>query len=162
MLSMLSYHFASEIPAAPPKSPEEAITPAPRYPTLAGKRVVIVEDEGLTQMQLRRILKNAGMHVAASAVNGPEGVEAARRESPDLVLMDITMPGGFDGLEAARRILAERRLCLVMLTAYTEYQEEAMRLGARGYIVKPILTETLLPSLETTLRSFYDESRSSA
>lgn len=81
---------------------------------LAGKRVVIVEDEGITQMLLRRMLKEAGLTVLTSAVNGEEGVRTVLRERPDLVLMDIRMPGSFDGLEAARRILAEYRVCIVM------------------------------------------------
>ena len=72
-------------------------------PVLAGKSVVVVEDEGITQMQLRRILRNAGLKVVGSATNGAEGVEVVLRERPDLVLMDIRMPGSFDGLEAARQ-----------------------------------------------------------
>src|SRR5689334_15170263 len=74
-------------------------------PILKGKRVVIVEDEGITQMQLRKILTPAGITVVGAAISGPEGVEIVLREKPDLVLMDIRMPGEYDGLEAARRIL---------------------------------------------------------
>ncbi len=58
-------------------------------------------------MQMRRLLKRAGLTVDASAVNGEQGVEAVLRERPDLVLMDIRKPGRIDGLEAARRFLAE-------------------------------------------------------
>ncbi len=123
---------------------------------LAGKRVVVVEDEGVTQMQLRRLLKNAGLSVVASAANGPDGVEAVLSERPDLVLMDIRMPGPFDGLEAARRILAEYCVCIVMLTAFSqdEYRKRAADLNVCGYILKPVTTESLLPQIETALRDF--------
>lgn len=100
-----------------------------RSTVLQGKRVVIVEDEGITQMQLRSILKRAGLVVLASAVDGVEGVATTLRERPDLVLMDICMPGPFDGLEAARRILAEYHVCIVMLTAFSdaEYRKLTIR-----------------------------------
>src|SRR5689334_20722321 len=71
---------------------------------LTGKTVIIVEDEGITQMQLRRTLKTAGLVVVGSATSGEKGVEAVLKNRPDMVLMDIQMPGAYDGLEAARRI----------------------------------------------------------
>lgn len=123
---------------------------------LRGKRVVIVEDEGLTQMQLRRILVLAGMQVAASAMNGPMGVAAALAEKPDLVLMDIRMPGEYDGLEAARRILEQVNICVVMLTAFAEptYRARATEIGTCGYVTKPIDQDTLIPQLEAALIRF--------
>ena len=78
---------------------------------------MICEDEGITQMQLKRILSQAGLIVAAVAGDGRAGVEAVLREQPDLVLMDIKMPV-MEGLEAARQIRADYPVCLVMLTAY--------------------------------------------
>jgi two-component system, response regulator PdtaR len=139
-----------------------ALPPDPRSSSgnlsslLSGKRVVIVEDEGITQMQLRRILKNAGLTVLASAVNGEEGVTTVLRERPDLVLMDIKMPGSIDGLEAARQILAEYHVCIVMLTAFSdaEYRQRAQELKTCGYVVKPITTESLLPQLEAAYQNF--------
>ena len=123
---------------------------------LVGKSVVIVEDEGVTQMQLRRMLKNAGLKVVASAINGEQAVEAVLRERPDLVLMDIRMPGPFDGLEAARRILAEYSVCIVMLTAFSdeEYLKRAEEIKVCGYILKPVTTESLIPKIEAALRNF--------
>jgi len=104
------------------------------------------------QMQLRRILTQAGLRVVAIAGDGQTGVEAVLRERPDLVLMDIKMPV-MDGLEAARQILAAYRVCIVMLTAYAteEYRQQAAELGACGYIVKPITAQTLLPQLQRAL-----------
>src|SRR5581483_6962366 len=110
--------------ASAPKSSEQAGR-APNV-TLAGKRVVIVEDEGITVMQLRRMLVRAGMLVVGTAGNGKEGIETVLRERPDIVLMDIKMPV-MDGLEAARRILETYPVCILMLTAYStaEYQHRA-------------------------------------
>jgi response regulator NasT len=118
---------------------------------LVGKRVVIVEDEGVTQMQLRRLLTNAGLNVVGTAGNGKEGVEVILRELPDMVLMDINMPQ-MDGLEAARIVLEAQKTCIVMLTAYSDesYQQQAREAGARGYLLKPVSRDTLLPLLRQT------------
>jgi len=123
--------------------------------TLAGKRVVIVEDEGITVMQLRRMLVRAGMLVVGTAGNGKEGIETVLRERPDIVLMDIKMPV-MDGLEAARRILETYPVCILMLTAYStaEYQHRAQAIGTAGYILKPITSQTLLPELQAAYARF--------
>lgn len=114
---------------------------------LAGKRVVIVEDEGITQMQLRRVLTLAGLKVVGHALTGEEGVTVVLQERPDVVLMDITMPGNINGIEALRRIRTEYSVCIVMLTAYAEFREEAEAAGSCGYIIKPIDSTTLIPQL---------------
>ena len=121
---------------------------------LVGKRVLTVEDEGITQMQLGRILRSAGMVPIGIATSGPEGVAVALRERPEIILMDINMPGEYNGLEAARRILAEYRTCILMLTAYTDYAELAKDIGAQGYLMKPIDRLTLLHHLRQALDSF--------
>jgi YesN/AraC family two-component response regulator len=125
--------------------------------TLEGKRVVIVEDEGITQMQLRHILSNAGLVVAGVAGNGKLGAEVVLRERPDLVLMDIRMPI-MDGLEATRHILDVYPVCVVILTAFSdeEYWEEATGMGVCGYLLKPVRADTLLPKL-VSMYQFYHE-----
>ena len=138
--------------AATPSNGEPAADTLPRRSRgdsaqLAGKHVVIVEDEGITQIQLRRVLTAAGLVVVGIAGNGAAGVETVLREKPDIVLMDVKMPGEFDGLEAARRILASFSTCVVMLTAFGDYEEEAFAIGAAGYVVKPVDSQTLVPKL---------------
>jgi two-component system, response regulator PdtaR len=124
---------------------------------LRGKRAVIVEDEGITQLQLKKLLRAEGIQVVGTASNGREGVEFVLRERPDFVLMDVRMPE-MDGLEATERILAEYRVCIVMLTAFSdqEYRQRAGALGACGYVLKPFTAETLVPQLETAYRQFHN------
>lgn len=106
-------------------------------------------------MQLKRTLKQAGLDVVGMADNGETAVEMALRERPELILMDIRMPK-MDGLKAAREILAEYSVCIVMLTAFSDetYQQEAREIGASGYLVKPISRDLLLPALQKALAAF--------
>jgi YesN/AraC family two-component response regulator len=124
-------------------------TPPPFLSALAGKRIVTVEDESITQMQLRKVLTRAGLVVVGQAMNGRDGVELILREKPDLVTMDITMPI-MDGLEATRQIMEQDNTCVVIVSAYTneEYRQKAAEVGACGYVVKPIAAASLLPALE--------------
>ncbi len=128
-----------------------------QYENLVGKRVVICEDEGITVMQLERALTRSGLIVIGKAGNGCECVDLVVRVKPDIVLMDIVMPGQ-SGLEATRRIMAEFPTCIVMLTANSdaENMDEARKLGAAGYIPKPIASEHLLPALSQALQMFYE------
>jgi len=123
--------------------------------SLEGKRIVICEDEGVTQLQLRRALTRAGLNVIGVAINGRQGLELALRERPDIILMDIHMPI-MDGLEAARRILETFSVCVIMLTAFSdeEYIGKAQAIGTSGYILKPVTSDTLLPQLRKGYEAF--------
>ena len=147
------YSFPSE-PGAPTGSGSPAELPLGPGSSLRGKRVVIVEDEGITQMLLARILARAGMQVAGLATTGERAVELVLRERPDLVLMDINMPGPLNGVEASRRILAEFLVCIVVLTAYhdEDYRTESQAFGAGGYLIKPVNSQSLVPQLEDAIR----------
>ncbi len=123
--------------------------------SLQGRSAVIAEDEGITQMQLRTILSRAGLRVLASARDGAEAVQVVLLHRPEIVLMDINMPGPFNGLEAARRILAEFHTCIVMVTAYDDFQQEAERSGTCGYVLKPINSNFLVPALEAAWQGFH-------
>ena len=146
----------SEIPlpsSRPPTLP--ASQGVQSYPDLRDKRVFIVEDEGITQLQLKRILRAQGMEIAGTASDGQDAVALVLDTQPDVVLMDIKMPG-MDGLEAAERILKEYPVCIIMLTAFSdrEYYEKADAIGTSGYIVKPVSAETLLPQVLFAYRKF--------
>jgi two-component system, response regulator PdtaR len=112
-------------------------------------RVLVAEDETIIRLDLREILERAGFEVCAEARDGEEAVELARSEQPDLAVLDVKMPR-VDGIEAARRILAERPIPIVMLTAYGQEDlvSRAVEAGVFGYLVKPFREADLLPALQ--------------
>ena len=95
------------------------------------------------------MLEGAGFEVVGEAHDGVEAVELARSEQPDLAIMDVKMPR-LDGIEAARRILDERPIPIVMLTAYgqEEIVSRAVEAGVFGYLVKPFREQDLLPAIQ--------------
>jgi response regulator NasT len=96
------------------------------------------------------MLEGAGFEVCAQARDGVEAVELARSEQPDVAVLDVKMPR-LDGIEAARRILGERPIPIVMLTAYgqEELVSRAVEAGVFGYLVKPFREADLLPAIHT-------------
>jgi response regulator NasT len=113
-------------------------------------RVLIAEDETIIRLDLRDLLERAGLEVCAEARDGVEAVELARSELPDVAVLDVKMPR-LDGIEAARRILEERPIPIVMLTAYgqEELVSRAVEAGVFGYLVKPFRESDLLPAIHT-------------
>jgi response regulator NasT len=113
-------------------------------------RILIAEDETIIRLDLRTLLEEAGHEVCAEARDGVEAVELAERESPDLAILDVKMPR-LDGIEAARKILEDRPIPIVMLTAYgqDELVTRAVEAGVFGYLVKPFRENDLLPAIAT-------------
>jgi two-component system, response regulator PdtaR len=114
-----------------------------------GLRILVAEDETIIRLDLVTTLEDAGFDVCAAAKDGDEAVELARSERPDLAILDVKMPN-LDGIEAARRILAERPIPIVMLTAYeqAELVSRAVEAGVFGYLVKPFRAGDVLPAIE--------------
>jgi response regulator NasT len=113
-------------------------------------RILIAEDETIIRLDLRELLERAGFEVCAEARDGEEAVELARAQQPDVALLDVKMPR-LDGIEAARRILEERPIPIVMVTAYGEQElvSRAVEAGVFGYLVKPFRESDLLPAIQT-------------
>ena len=132
-------------------------------------RILVAEDETIIRLDLKETLERAGHEVCAEARDGEEAVEMARSEQPDLAVLDVKMPR-LDGIEAARRILAERPIPIVMLTAYgqDELVARAVEAGVFGYLVKPFRETDLLPAMQTArarhaeLETLRDEAQSLA
>src|ERR671934_126656 len=122
-------------------------------------RVLIAEDETLIRLDLRKLLESAGFDVCAEARDGVEAVDLAREAEPDVAVLDVKMPR-LDGIEAARRILEERPIPIVMLTAYgqEELVGRAVEAGVFGYLVKPFREQDLLPAIATA-RARHEELR---
>jgi response regulator NasT len=120
-------------------------------------RILVAEDETIIRLDLKEMLARAGYDVCAEARDGEEAVALARSEEPDLAIMDVKMPK-VDGIEAARRILDERPIPIVMLTAYgqDELVSRAVEAGVFGYLVKPFREQDLLPAIAAA-RARHDE-----
>src|SRR6185312_9258738 len=112
-------------------------------------RILVAEDETIIRLDLRDLLERAGFEICAEARDGEEAVALARSEQPDLAIMDVKMPR-LDGIEAARRILDENPIPIVMLTAYgqEELVSRAVEAGVFGYLVKPFREQDLLPAIQ--------------
>jgi response regulator NasT len=118
-------------------------------------RVLIAEDETLIRLDLKGMLENAGLEVCAEARDGVEAVELADSAEPDLCVLDVKMPR-LDGIEAARRILDERPMPIVIVSAFTEQSlvRRAAEAGVYGYLAKPFREEDLLPAIATARARF--------
>jgi two-component system, response regulator PdtaR len=113
-------------------------------------RILIAEDETIIRLDLRKLLEEAGHEVCAEARDGAEAVELVEAHDPDLAILDVKMPR-LDGIEAAKRILEERPIPIVMVTAYgqEELVARAVEAGVFGYLVKPFRETDLLPAIAT-------------
>lgn len=135
--------------ATPAHDEEPTDDPLHDHPRRA-MRILIAEDETIIRLDLRELLEKAGFDVVAEARDGEEAVELARSAEPELALLDVKMPR-LDGIEAARRILDERQIPIVMVTAYGEEElvARAVEAGVFGYLVKPFRESDLLPAIRT-------------
>ena len=115
-------------------------------------RVLLADDQPLLRRGFRMIIEAEGdLTVTAEAGNGAEAVDAARRSPPDVVLMDIRMPGT-DGIEATRRITAaDTRVRVLILTTFDldEYAFGALRAGASGFLLKDVRPGELVAAIRT-------------
>jgi len=111
-------------------------------------KVLIVDDEPPARERLRSLLSEiADVQIVGEATNGEEGLRSAVDLSPDVVLLDVRMPG-MDGIEAARHLNAlEEPPAVIFTTAYDEYAINAFEAQAVGYLLKPIRQEKLATAL---------------
>src|SRR5260370_41226309 len=111
-------------------------------------RVIIVDDEPRARERLRSLLAEiADVEVIGEAVNGHEALRETHDLAPDVVLLDVRMPG-MDGLEAARHLnVLEEPPAVIFTTAYDQYAVEAFDAHAVGYLLKPVRKEQLATSL---------------
>ncbi|VEI12391.1 Probable transcriptional regulatory protein pdtaR [Trueperella bialowiezensis] len=115
-------------------------------------RAIVVEDETLIRLDIVETLEDAGYTVVAEGATGDEAVALAEEHDPDLIVMDVKMPG-MDGISAAERILNDHHTAIVMLTAFSQKElvERARDAGAMAYVVKPFTPEDLVPAVEIAL-----------
>ena len=132
--------------------PEETPATAP-----APLRILVAEDEAIIRLDLVEMLREEGHDVVAEVGDGKSAVAQARARRPDLVVMDVKMPG-LDGITAAEQIGADRIAPVVMLTAFSDKDlvERARDAGVMAYVVKPFSAADLRPAI-TIARSRWQE-----
>jgi response regulator NasT len=118
----------------------------------SASKVLIAEDEAIIRLDLKEMLEEEGFDVVAEASDGEAAVRLARERGPDLVIMDIKMPG-MDGLTAAERIVSDGIAAVLILTAFSQRDlvHRAAEAGAIGYLVKPFQKSDLVPAIEIAL-----------
>ncbi len=116
------------------------------------RRVLIAEDEAIIRLDLKEMLEEEGFDVVGEASDGDAAVRLANERRPDLVIMDIKMPG-LDGLAAADRIVKEELGAVLILTAFSQKDlvQRAADSGAMGYLVKPFQKSDLVPAIDIAL-----------
>jgi AmiR/NasT family two-component response regulator len=118
----------------------------------SGHRIVVAEDEALIRLDLVEMLREEGYDVVGEAGDGEEAIRLVEELRPDIVVLDVKMPG-LDGLSAAERIGEQRLAAVVMLTAFSQRElvERARDAGALAYVVKPFTRADLVPAIEIAL-----------
>ncbi len=121
-------------------------------PTPRADTVLIAEDEAIIRLDLKEMLEEEGFDVVGEASDGEAAIDLAHEHRPDLVIMDIKMPG-LDGLSAAERIVEDQVSAVLILSAFSQKDlvRRAAEAGAMGYLVKPFQKSDLLPAIEVAL-----------
>ncbi|MCX7039723.1 MAG: response regulator, partial [Spirochaetes bacterium] len=116
-------------------------------------RIMVVEDEGVVALQIKEALEGMGYQVPGIALTGEEAVAKVLDMEPDLVLMDIQLKGGLNGVEAAGRIRARLDVPIVYLTAFSDEEtlEQAQLTEPYGYVLKPFEERSLHAIIQMSL-----------
>lgn len=120
-------------------------------------RIIIADDEAVIRMGLRTMLEERGYHVVGEAGDGKRVLDLVEKVRPDLVFLDIKMPG-LDGLAVAQQLAETHRVPVILLTAYGERSlvDRARQAGVMGYLMKPLRETDLEPAIEVALARFRD------
>ncbi|MGH2736798.1 MAG: ANTAR domain-containing response regulator [Actinomycetota bacterium] len=115
-------------------------------------RILIAEDEAIIRLDLKEMLEEAGHEVVGEASDGEAALRLAHEHAPDLVILDVKMPG-MDGLTAAEKIKEENLAAVLILTAFSQRDlvQRAAEAGAMGYLVKPFQKSDLMPAIDIAL-----------
>jgi two-component system, response regulator PdtaR len=115
-------------------------------------KVLIAEDEAIIRLDLKEMLEEEGLQVVGEAADGEAVLRLAAERHPDLVIMDIKMPG-LDGLSAAERLAEKGEAAVLILTAFSQKDlvQRAAEAGAMGYLVKPFQRSDLIPAIDIAL-----------
>jgi response regulator NasT len=117
--------------------------------------VLIAEDEALIRLDLKEMLEEAGYDVVGEAADGQQAIELTESHRPDLVILDVKMPG-LDGISAAEQIVGSATAPVIILTAFSQRElvERAAEAGAMAYLVKPFDKSDLVPAIEVAISRY--------
>jgi PAS domain S-box-containing protein len=120
---------------------------------MPGKKILVVEDEAITAMDIQRTLEMLGFEVVSTASRGKEAIKKAEDLKPDLVLMDIILKGSMDGIEAADKIYSIFDIPVVYLSAFSDEKtfKRAKLTKPYGFLTKPVNHDALMATIETAL-----------
>ncbi len=119
------------------------------------RKILIVEDEMVVQLHLSRIVEELGYDVVGTAADRDEAIELATQEKPQLVLMDIHLASGTDGVETATRLVRDHDCAVIFISAYADQAtvERTEQVGAAGYLVKPFTAAQVRAAIATAFAS---------
>jgi len=122
---------------------------------VSGRRILVVEDEMIVQLHLGRIVEEQGHVLVGCAADMDEALRIGRAEQPELVLMDIHLASGSDGVETARALVKELECAIVFISAYADDVTVARteEVGAAGYLVKPFTSTQVRAAISTAFAS---------
>lgn len=123
---------------------------------MAGEKILIVEDEYITSEALKIVVEDMGYYAMKPVSSGEEAIKKATEKRPDLVLMDISLQGEMDGIEAADKIISELNIPVIYITAHSSRDtvDRACKTAFSDYIVKPFIKEDLKEKIEVTLMRY--------
>jgi len=128
------------------------------------KKILVVDDDKKNRYLISFLLEKNGFEII-TATNGLEGIEAAKKQQVDLIIMDIKMPkmNGYEATKRIRRLKKYKSIPIIALTSYAmmEDKEKAMKAGCTGYISKPITSETFTEEIKKFLEVKHEKNSSS-
>ncbi|APH38187.1 response regulator [Methanohalophilus halophilus] len=126
---------------------------------MSGEKILVVEDENIVALGIKKMLKRMGFRVPSIAASGEEAIKKAEITFPDLVLMDIMLKGKIDGIEAAEKIYGTMDIPVVYLTAYSDDKilERSKKTKPYGYLIKPFEENSLQNTIKVALGNYRKE-----
>jgi PAS domain S-box-containing protein len=127
-------------------------------PALSPK-ILIVENEQIVALDIARNLKSFGYEIAGMATTGENALKLTSEENPDLILMDIKIDGGMDGIQTVKKIQSEHNIPIIYLSAYSDEKtlERAKLTEPHGFLLKPFERKELRATIETALYKYRTE-----
>ena len=118
-------------------------------------KVLIVEDEAIFAMSMHRVLTMLGHEACGTVSTGEEAVCWANKENLDLIIMDVSLKGRMDGIEAARKIRSAHNVPIIFISGYQEEKllENARSVNFTSYLIKPIMPDDIKLAIEQTFEN---------